>query len=70
MTKKSIKTLATVLIIIVSLMVYGLYMYIRASDGKFIPTFTGVLFALVPAIFINIIWNNKAKKKSKKNDFL
>lgn len=67
MTKKRRKTLATVLIIIVSLMVYGFYMYVRASNGKFVPSFTGVLFALAPAILINIIWNTVAKKKPKSN---
>ncbi|MDP3313750.1 hypothetical protein [Lutibacter sp.] len=65
MTKKGRKTWVTVLIIIVSLIVYGFYMYIRASDGKFVPSFTGVLFALIPAILINIIWNKKSKKVKK-----
>ena len=62
MTKKSKKTFITILIIIVSISLYGLYMYLEASNGKFIPLFTGVLFALFPAILINFIWYRRSKK--------
>lgn len=64
MSKKGKKTIATILIILGSLFVYGLYMYFRTSEGKIIPTFSGVVFALIPAIVINGIWYKKAKEKS------
>lgn len=61
MIKKSKKTFSPFLII-VSLVVYFVYIYLLASDKKFIPSFNGVLFALIPVILINIIWNRKSKK--------
>lgn len=62
MTAKGKKTRTTILIIIMSFLIYGAYMYLMASDGKYIPSFTGVAFAFIPALLINIIWNRKSKK--------
>ena len=61
MTTKGKKTLITVLIIVLFLCVYGGYIYIRVNEDKFIPLFTGVLFAVLPVILINAIWNKKTK---------
>lgn len=60
MTTKGKKTLATALVIILFLCAYGGYIYIRASEDKFIPLFTGVLFAILPVIMINFIWKKKS----------
>jgi len=62
MTKKGKKTFTTVVIIIVSLIVYVVYIYLKANDDKMVPSFSGVIFALIPALLINLIWNRKAKK--------
>ena len=62
MTINGKKTFTTIVIIIVSLIVYVVYIYLKASDGKLVPSFSGVIFALIPALLINFIWNRKAKK--------
>ncbi len=66
MTKKGKKTLTTVAIIIMSIIVYVVYIYWKAGNDKLVPLFSGVIFALIPALLINIIWNRKAKKISEK----
>lgn len=62
MIKKSEKTSSTSLITIVSLVVYFDYIYLLVIHKKFLPSFSGLLFALIPVILINIIWNSKSKK--------
>lgn len=64
LTKKR-KTIATVLIVLVSIVLFIAFMYIKAIDEKHIPEFTGILFAIFPALAINAIWNRKVQNKNK-----
>jgi hypothetical protein len=63
MTKKRKKTLATVLIIIVSISAFIAFMLIQVINENTIHAYTGILFGIFPAIIINSIWN-KGKKKN------
>jgi len=63
MTHSSKKNFLTILIILVFVLGYGLYMYLRVNNDKFVPLFMGLIFAIIPAVLINNIWNRKAVKK-------
>jgi len=63
MTKKGKKTLTTILVISISLIVYVAYIYMKSSDGEIVPSFSGVVFAFIPAIVISVIWNKKSLKE-------
>ena len=63
MNLKNRKTIATVLIVLVSVILFTVFMYIKTINGKVIPEFTGILFAILPALAINNIWNRKVKKE-------
>ena len=63
MTHSSKKNFLTILIILVFVLGYGLYMSLRVNNDKFVPLFTGLIFAIIPAVLINNIWNRKAVKK-------
>lgn len=56
------KTIATILIVVVSIILFVAFMYIKAINGKVIPEFTSILFAFLPALAINAIWNRKVQK--------
>ncbi|WP_457618347.1 hypothetical protein [Lutibacter sp.] len=62
-SRKLNKILITVLVIIISIAIFIAFLYIKMSNDKFVPLFAGVLFALIPAVIINAIWNNKSQKK-------
>jgi len=64
MTKKSKKAFTTVAIIIVSIIVYVVYIYWKAGNDKLVPSFSGVIFAFIPALLISFVWNRKSKKIS------
>lgn len=65
MSKKNKKRIATLLIIVVSIILYSAFMYINAIKENHIPEFVGIMFAIIPALAINAIWNKKYKKKEK-----
>jgi len=60
MTTNGNKTVLTILIIILSFFVYGVFIYLKTSGGQFIQWYTGILFSLLPAILINFLWNKKS----------
>lgn len=66
MTKNEKKTFTTIVIILVSLIVYVVYIYLKANEDKMVPSFSGVIFALIPALLINLIWNRKGERVNKK----
>lgn len=66
MTKNEKKTFTTIVIILVSLIVYVVYIYLKANEDKMVPPFSGVIFALIPALLINLIWNRKGERVNKK----
>ena len=49
MTHSSKKNFLTILIILVFVLGYGLYMYLRVNNDKFVRLFTGL-------IFLDCIW--------------
>ena len=63
MTPFTKKILFTVLIIVVFVLGFCYYMYIRADSDKYVPLFMGLIFAIIPAILINNIWNKESKEK-------
>ncbi len=65
MNKKNLKTISTFLIILISIVLFVAFIYIEAMNGKVTPAFIGILFAIIPALSINAIWNRKVKKKIK-----
>lgn len=62
MITKNKKTIATLLIVLVSIILFVAFMYIKVINGEIIPEFTGILFAFLPALAINAIWNRKVQK--------
>jgi len=62
MLSKNRKTIATVLIVLVSIILFVAFMYIKAMDEKNVPGFSGILFAFLPALAIHAIWNRKVQK--------
>jgi len=65
MITKNRKIIATVLIIVVSVVLFVAFMYVNAINENHTPEFTGILFAILPALAINAIWNRKVQKKNK-----
>ena len=65
MKKKMRKTISTILIIVVSGMLFVALIYVNATYDKIIPEYTGIFLAIIPAILINNIWNRKFRKKKK-----
>lgn len=65
MKKKKRKTIFTILILVISVTLFIAFIYIMATNDKVIPEYTGILLAIIPAILINNIWNNKFRKKIK-----
>ncbi len=63
MTPTTRKTLATILIALVSLILFFTFMYIIALDEKNVPIYSPLIFAILPAMAINAIWYRKSKKK-------
>lgn len=62
MMAKNRKTIATVLIILVSIILFVAFMYLNAINEKAVPEFIGIIFAIFPALAIHTIWNRKFKK--------
>jgi len=62
MMAKNRKTIATVLIILVSIILFVAFMYLNAINEKAVPEFIGIIFAIFPALAIHAIWNRKFKK--------
>ena len=65
MFTKNRKTIATVLIVLVSIVLFIAFMYVNVINENHIPEFTGILFAVFPALAINFIWNRKVQKNNK-----
>lgn len=63
MTTKTRKTLATVLIALVSVLLFFAFMYVNAMNEKIIPMYSPLIFAILPAMAINAIWYRKRKKR-------
>ncbi|MFH6767722.1 hypothetical protein V8G56_03150 [Gaetbulibacter aquiaggeris] len=64
MTHSTKKNFLTIFIIAVFVLGYGLYMYLGVDNMKYVPIFTALIFAIIPAILINNIWNRKPVKKN------
>ncbi|WP_457610900.1 hypothetical protein [Lutibacter sp.] len=62
-SKKINKIFITISIILISIIIFIAFLYVKMSNEKFVPLFAGVLFAFIPAVIINTIWNNKSPKK-------
>jgi len=65
MFSKNRKTISTILIVFVSIVLFIVFMYLKAINGKEVPEFMGILFAFLPALAINAIWNRKVQKNKK-----
>ena len=63
MTTKTRKTLATILIALVSVLLFFTFMYVNAMNEKIIPIYSPLIFAILPAMAINAIWYRKPKKR-------
>ncbi len=63
MTHSTKKIFLTIFIILVFVLGYVLYMYLGVDNMKYVPILTVLIFAIIPAILINNIWNRKAVKK-------
>ncbi len=63
MTPTRRKTLATILIALVSLILFFTFMYIIALDEKNVPIYSPLIFAILPAMAINAIWNKPRRKE-------
>lgn len=64
MTSKSRKTLATILIVLVSIILFFTFMYVIALDEKNIPMYAPLIFAILPAMAINAIWYKPRKREN------
>lgn len=62
MTPTRRKTLATVLIVLVSLILFFTFMYVIALGEKNVPIYSPLIFAILPAMAINAIWHKPRKK--------
>ncbi|NEW80502.1 MAG: hypothetical protein GZ086_13995 [Gelidibacter sp.] len=62
MTTNKRKTLATVLIVFVSIVLFFTFMYALAMDEKNIPMYSPLIFAVLPALAINSIWYKSRKR--------
>lgn len=60
------KLISTILIIVVSVALIMIFIYIRGTNDKVVPLYTGVIFAIIPALLLNYIWNEKFFKKGNK----
>jgi hypothetical protein len=65
MKKKRRKTISTILILVVSVTLFITFIYIKSTNDKVVPEYTGILLAIIPALLINNIWNRKFKKKNR-----
>ena len=65
MITKNRKTIATLLIVLVTIVLFVAFMYVQAIGEKVIPIYTGILFAIFPALAVNAIWNPQVNKKNK-----
>ncbi|MDO9593399.1 MAG: hypothetical protein Q7J19_00245 [Lutibacter sp.] len=63
MTTTHRKILATILIALVSIILFLTFMYVIALDEKNIPIYSPLIFAILPAMAINAIWNKSRKKE-------
>jgi len=65
MFTKNRKTIATILIVLVTVVLFIGFMYLEATNERPFSQFTGILFAIFPALAINAIWNPRINKKNK-----
>ncbi|MDT8418503.1 MAG: hypothetical protein RQ864_11915 [Lutibacter sp.] len=63
MTPTRKKTLATILIALVSLILFFTFMYVNAINEKIVPIYSPLIFAILPAMAINAIWYRKSRKR-------
>jgi O-antigen/teichoic acid export membrane protein len=57
MTSTRRKTIATILIALVSVLLFFAFMYVIATNEKNIPIYSPLIFAILPAMAINAIWS-------------
>ncbi len=62
MTPTRRKVLATILITLVSIILFFTFMYVIALDEKNVPIYSPLIFAILPAMAINAIWNKPRKR--------
>jgi len=62
MTPTRRKVLATILITLVSIILFFTFMYVIAMDEKNVPIYSPLIFAILPAMAINAIWNKPRKR--------
>ncbi len=63
MTPLRRKTLATILIALVSLILFFTFMYVIALSERNVPIYSPLIFAILPAMAINAIWYRKSRKR-------
>ncbi len=63
MTPTRRKILATILIALVSIILFFTFMYVIAFSEKNVPIYSPLIFAILPAMAINAIWNKPRKKE-------
>jgi len=63
MTSNRRKTIATILIALVSVLLFFTFLYVIAINEKNIPIYSPLIFAILPAMAINSIWYRKPRKK-------
>lgn len=59
------KIQATILIALVSLILFFTFMYVIALSEKNVPIYSPLIFAILPAITINDIWYRRRKRTFK-----
>lgn len=62
MTTTRRKTIATILIALVSILLFFAFMYVIAMNEKNIPIYSPLIFAILPAMAINAIWTKSRKR--------
>ena len=65
MKTKGRKTFSTILILVVSVVLFIAFIYIKSTNEKAVPEYAGIIFAIIPALLINNIWNRKFRKKNR-----
>lgn len=65
MITKNRKIIAIVLLVLVTVLLFIAFVYINAINENDVPKFYGILFAILPALAVNTIWNRKTQKEKK-----
>jgi len=65
MNTKKKKTLATIAMILLFVGAYVVFIYYKIGKNEAVPTYLSIVFAAIPAIIINSIWNGIPLKNKK-----